>query len=107
MRPAACEQFMEEREVICDRATALAILRAAAAMEHAPRPYPGAQQSRAQPIRRKSSVSSVTERRACGCGSCRACIDNARWERIFNEKFVDVEYYGGLRLSRVSPLAGL
>ena len=27
-----------------------------------------------------------------GC-TCRACCDNARWERIFQEKFADPSYY--------------
>lgn len=29
---------------------------------------------------------------ARGC-TCRACSDNARWERIFQEKFADPSYY--------------
>ncbi len=29
---------------------------------------------------------------ACGC-TCRTCSDNARWERIFQEKFADPGYY--------------
>jgi hypothetical protein len=31
-------------------------------------------------------------RRNCRCGRCRSCLDNARWERIFQEKFADPEY---------------
>jgi hypothetical protein len=27
-----------------------------------------------------------------GC-TCRMCVDNARWERIFQEKFADPNYY--------------
>jgi len=27
-----------------------------------------------------------------GC-TCRTCSDNARWERIFQEKFADPDYY--------------
>ena len=30
----------------------------------------------------------------CKCGHCESCIDDARWERIFNEKFASPEYYG-------------
>src|SRR4051794_13723067 len=30
----------------------------------------------------------------CRCGKCRQCLDDARWERIFNEKFADPNYYG-------------
>lgn len=29
---------------------------------------------------------------ARGC-TCRRCSDNARWERIFQEKFADPDYY--------------
>lgn len=29
----------------------------------------------------------------CRCGRCKQCADNARWERIFNEKFADPYYY--------------
>lgn len=29
----------------------------------------------------------------CTCQVCAICIDNARWERIFQEKFADPDYY--------------
>jgi len=43
----------------------------------------------------------------CQCGRCRQCLDNARWERIFAEKFADPNYYtrGVVRCS--SPLTSL
>jgi len=31
--------------------------------------------------------------RRCQCGHCATCVDNARWERIFQEKFADPTYY--------------
>jgi hypothetical protein len=31
--------------------------------------------------------------RRCDCGACGRCLDNARWERIFREKFADPTYY--------------
>jgi hypothetical protein len=31
--------------------------------------------------------------RRCTCGTCKQCLENARWERIFNEKFGDPDYY--------------
>jgi hypothetical protein len=31
--------------------------------------------------------------RRCACGTCTTCIENARWERIFREKFADPDYY--------------
>jgi hypothetical protein len=32
-------------------------------------------------------------RRRCRCGHCPRCVDNARWERIFEAKFADPNYY--------------
>lgn len=34
-----------------------------------------------------------SKRTKCQCGECGYCRDNARWERIFNEKFADPDYY--------------
>lgn len=31
----------------------------------------------------------------CHCGKCRQCLEDARWDRIFNERFADPEYYTG------------
>jgi hypothetical protein len=31
--------------------------------------------------------------RRCNCSVCATCLENARWERIFREKFADPEYY--------------
>jgi hypothetical protein len=31
--------------------------------------------------------------RRCTCGVCAQCLDNERWERIFQEKFADPHYY--------------
>ena len=36
--------------------------------------------------------------RRCHCGVCAQCQQNARWERIFQEKFADPDY--GSRLPR-------
>ncbi len=45
--------------------------------------------------------------RHCQCGRCRQCVEDARWERIFAEKFADPDYYV-LRIPRaVSPLTSL
>ena len=45
-------------------------------------------------------------RRTCKCGTCQACNDNARWERIFQEKFADPGYYAQpLRIRYASPLS--
>lgn len=42
--------------------------------------------------------------RRCNCGACATCQDNARWERIFAEKFEDPYYYSDLPLRHASPL---
>ena len=40
----------------------------------------------------------------CKCGDCRQCLDDARWERIFAEKFLDPNYYTGPVTHLSSPL---
>ena len=32
-------------------------------------------------------------RKRCACGTCSVCLDNARWDAIFNAKFADPDYY--------------
>ena len=29
----------------------------------------------------------------CRCGTCQRCQEEARWDRIFNERFADPNYY--------------
>ena len=103
---------MEHNEIIPNRETALEMLLGAAAAEPARRPCQGAQQPmNGKIITLKQSTPGPTRidgrQQPCRCGSCKACVGNARWERVFNEKFADADYYGGLRLSSRSPLAGL
>jgi hypothetical protein len=43
----------------------------------------------------------------CRCGECRNCEDNARWERIFNEKFADPDYYAATPTRNGSSLSWL
>jgi len=45
--------------------------------------------------------------RVCACGGCARCQDNARWNRIFDEKFADPSYYGGIFVRHNSSLAGV
>jgi hypothetical protein len=45
--------------------------------------------------------------RVCSCGACGGCQDNARWNRIFDEKFADPSYYGGIFVRHNSSLAGV
>jgi hypothetical protein len=39
------------------------------------------------------------------CGRCLRCLDEARWERIFAEKFADPTYYEEHLVKYSSPLA--
>jgi len=55
---------------------------------------------------KKKPVSRLARRSVCRCGKCQSCLDNARWERIFNEKFADPTYYGPLTVRHNSCLAG-
>jgi hypothetical protein len=54
----------------------------------------------ATPIR----ASHPTAKRRCQCGSCAFCTENARWDRIFQEKFADPNYYKGAAIRFSSPL---
>jgi hypothetical protein len=47
----------------------------------------------------------VYQCRSHRCGKCRYCVDNARWERIFAEKFEDPSYYEERLVRYSSPLA--
>jgi len=47
-----------------------------------------------------------THRNRCLCGACVRCQDNARWTRIYDEKFADPSYYGGIFVRHNSSLAG-
>lgn len=67
-----------------------------AAQKQAPRPA-------AQPRVRLSSR--AVRRHRCHCGSCSTCLDNARWEKIFNEKFADPNYYKPQPVRHVSSLS--
>ena len=39
------------------------------------------------------SMASSRKTRRCHCGQCQRCLEDARWERIFNERFADPDYY--------------
>jgi hypothetical protein len=43
----------------------------------------------------------------CRCGRCPQCVDNARWDRIFAEKFADPDYYARRVTWVASPLTSL
>jgi len=56
---------------------------------------------------RPQLVQSVRRPRVCQCKVCERCLDNARWDRIFNEKFADPTYYGKLTVRHNSTLASI
>ena len=45
-------------------------------------------------------------KRCCG-GACNFCLENARWEQIFNEKLADHDYYRDRSPGIGSPLGKL
>lgn len=53
----------------------------------------------------RDAISRVQRRQYCQCGQCKWCLDNTRWNRIFDEKFADPTYYGGIVLRHNSTLA--
>ena len=58
----------------------------------------------AQPERRPTQQ---RKRPRCHCGQCRQCQEDARWDRIFAEKFADPDYYTRRNLRYSSPLESL
>ena len=44
--------------------------------------------------------------RRCACGACRTCLDNAKWESVFQKKFADPYYYSLRDLKQGSSLNG-
>jgi hypothetical protein len=49
----------------------------------------------------------IISRTPCKCGTCARCLDNAKWDRIFNEKFADPDYYSPQPLQQGSSLGWL
>jgi hypothetical protein len=41
----------------------------------------------------------------CHCGVCVRCVEEARWEKVFREKFADPTYYGDRPPRFSSPLS--
>jgi|HubBroStandDraft_1064217.scaffolds.fasta_scaffold14349_4 hypothetical protein len=49
-------------------------------------------------------LSRARRRPLCKCGRCKWCLDNVRWNRIFDEKFADPSYYDRLPVRSSSTL---
>lgn len=54
---------------------------------------------RAEHMRRR-----VRSSRQCACGSCHTCRENEKWNRIFEEKFADQDYYTKRSVTFRSPI---
>ena len=84
---------------LVEQAMPLAIAEPAASVPAIDRPRaPGASPAVA-------GISRVQRRQYCECGKCKWCLDNARWERVFEEKFADPTYYGSIKIRHNSTLA--
>lgn len=46
-------------------------------------------------------------KKRCKCGHCKQCLDEARWDRIFTEKFADPTYYNHIVIHTTSPLTSI
>jgi hypothetical protein len=46
-------------------------------------------------------------RKHCACGECKWCLDNIRWDRIYNEKFAQPAYYDSMIVRHDSSLGEL
>jgi hypothetical protein len=53
----------------------------------------------------RTRISVRPTRRRCQCGSCSTCLENARWDKIFNEKFADPDYYKRQPVRHTSSLS--
>jgi hypothetical protein len=58
-------------------------------------------------MKKASFSASIKRPRCCVCGKCVSCIDNARWERIFQQKYGQQErdYYAERREPRSSGVS--
>jgi hypothetical protein len=56
---------------------------------------------------RNTARAARRERIRCSCGRCRQCQDDARWNRIFAEKFADPAYYTRRIIHTASPLTSI
>jgi len=71
--------------------------------EFEPAKRPQHRREPANPVRHSGIVGA----RCCTCGTCKECLENARWERIFDEKFADPDYYAPRVTSIASSLTSI
>ena len=63
---------------------------------------------RVDPVPQARATKSRHAAGRCHCGQCRNCLENARWERIFQEKFANSDYYHhDIRIRYASPLSSV
>jgi hypothetical protein len=63
---------------------------------------------RVDPVVQTHAAKSRRASGRCRCGQCRSCQENARWERIFQEKFANSDYYHhDIRIRYASPLSSV
>ena len=79
------------------------LLQDAARARPARSPRVGAQMDGSQ----TESRAAQRRRPRCRCGHCRQCLDDARWNRIFAEKFADPDYYTRRHVRCSSPLESI
>jgi|HubBroStandDraft_1064217.scaffolds.fasta_scaffold27274_4 hypothetical protein len=73
-----------------------------------PRKASPAPSPRVDPVPQATHPKSRRASGRCHCGQCRNCQENARWERIFQEKFANSDYYHhDIRIRYASPLSSV
>jgi len=75
------------------------------AAESVPAPESSSHQQAHRQATGKPGEPAVPICRTHRCGRCLRCLDEARWERIFLEKFADPTYYDERLVKYSSPLA--
>lgn len=69
------------------------------------RPFPDDSHRAEPPASPQQMPKRVLRRQHCECGACPQCVENAHWEKVFNEKFADPSYYDRRSMRFSSPLS--
>src|SRR5580704_8823087 len=73
-----------------------------------PEPRQAAPAPQVDSVPRPQTAKSRRATGRCHCGQCRNCQEKARWERIFQEKFANSDYYHhDIRVRYASPLSSV